>query len=130
GRLGDMVGPKRMFLSGLAIFTLSSLLCGLAQTPTQLIIFRVAQGVGAAALMPQTLSVITSIFPAGKRGAAFGAWSAVAGAAAVAGPTLGGALTSAFSWRAVFFPNVPLGIAAMILAALMMPDVTIHRRRR
>jgi EmrB/QacA subfamily drug resistance transporter len=130
GRLGDMFGPKRMFLTGLAIFTVSSAACGLAQSPVQLIIFRSVQAVGAASLMPQTLSIVTSIFPPEKRGAAFGAWGAVAGVAAVAGPTLGGILTSAFSWRAVFFPNVPIGIAAIILAALMMPEMTLHRKRR
>lgn len=130
GRLGDMWGPKKMFLAGLAIFTLSSLACGLSQSPEQLIAFRICQAVGGATLMPQTLSIVTSIFPPEKRGAAFGAWSAVAGLAAVAGPTLGGLLVSTFSWRAVFFPNVPIGAAAILLAFLMMPEMTIHRRRR
>lgn len=129
GRLGDMLGQKRMFLGGLALFTAASAACGLAQTPTQLIIFRIVQAVGGATLMPQTLSIITSIFPPAKRGAAFGVWSAIAGLAAAAGPTLGGVLTSAFSWRAVFFPNVPLGIIALVLAFLIMPEITIHTRR-
>jgi len=127
GRLGDMVGPKRLFLGGLALFTLSSAACGLAQDPNQLILFRVIQGVGGALLTPQSLSIITSIFPPEKRGAAFGLWSAVAGLAAVTGPTLGGFLTTQFSWRAIFYVNVPIGIIAIILAYLLMPDVTIHR---
>jgi EmrB/QacA subfamily drug resistance transporter len=130
GRLGDILGPRKMFLSGLAIFTLASAACGFSQSPNQLIGFRALQAVGGAMLMPQTLSIITSIFPPQKRGAAFGVWSAIAGLAAVAGPTLGGVLTTAFSWRAVFFPNVPLGIIALVLAFLMMPEMTSHRRRR
>jgi MFS family permease len=90
GRLGDMFGPKKMFLSGLVVFLLSSAACGLAQSPEELIFFRVLQGVGGAILTPQTLSIITSIFPPEKRGAAFGLWAAVAGVAAATGPTLGG----------------------------------------
>ena len=130
GRMGDMFGPKKMFLGGLALFTLASFACGLAQSPDQLILFRVIQGVGAAVLMPQSLSIITSIFPPQQRGAAFGVWAAVAGLAAVAGPTLGGFLVTGFSWRAIFFVNVPIGIAAIVLANLMMPEFTLHRKHR
>jgi EmrB/QacA subfamily drug resistance transporter len=122
GRMGDMYGPKRMFIAGLVMFTASSALCGLAQDPNQLIFFRVVQGVGGALLTPQSLSMITSIFPADKRGAAFGIWGAVAGLAAVAGPTLGGFLTTTFSWRAIFYVNVPIGIIAVTLAYLVMPE--------
>lgn len=129
GRMGDMFGPKKLFLAGLAIFTAASLGCGLAQSPNELIVFRVIQALGGAILVPQTLSIITSIFPPEKRGAAFGAWSAVAGLAAAVGPALGGVLTSGFSWRAVFFPNIPIGIAAIVLAFLMMPELTVHRQR-
>src|SRR3954471_21460685 len=88
GRLGDLYGPKRLFLVGLVIFTVASAACGLANTPGQLIAARVAQGVGGALLTPQTLSVLTMIFPPARRGAAFGIWGAVAGVATVAGPTL------------------------------------------
>jgi EmrB/QacA subfamily drug resistance transporter len=128
GRLGDMVGPKKLFLIGLVIFTLSSAACGIAQNPTELITFRVIQGIGGAILTPQTLSIITSIFPPERRGAAFGVWGAVAGLAAVAGPTLGGFLTTQFSWRAIFYVNVPIGVIAFILAWLLMPELTSHRR--
>jgi EmrB/QacA subfamily drug resistance transporter len=128
GRLGDMVGPKKLFLIGLVIFTLSSAACGIAQNPAELITFRVIQGIGGAILTPQTLSIITSIFPPERRGAAFGVWGAVAGLAAVAGPTLGGFLTTQFSWRAIFYVNVPIGIIAFILAWLLMPELTSHRR--
>src|SRR5947209_4243246 len=128
GRLGDMVGPKKLFLIGLIIFTLSSAACGIAQNPEQLILFRVIQGIGGAILTPQTLSIITSIFPPENRGAAFGVWGAVAGVAAVAGPTLGGFLTTTFSWRAIFYVNVPIGIVAVVLAYLLVPELTSHRR--
>ncbi|MGH2447792.1 MAG: DHA2 family efflux MFS transporter permease subunit [Chloroflexota bacterium] len=130
GRMGDMFGPKRLFLGGLVLFTASSAACGLAQSPDQLILFRVIQAVGGALLTPQSLAIITSIFPAEKRGPAFGLWSGVAGLAAVAGPTLGGYLTTQMSWRAIFFINVPIGIAAVILAFLMMPEVRQHNRHR
>jgi EmrB/QacA subfamily drug resistance transporter len=128
GRLGDMFGPKRMFITGLIIFTLSSTLCGLAQDPNQLIFFRVVQAVGGALLTPQSLSLITSIFPAEKRGAAFGIWGAMAGLAAVAGPTAGGFLTTTFSWRAIFYVNVPIGIVAVILAYLLMPEKIVYQK--
>lgn len=128
GRLGDMVGPKRLFLLGLTIFTLSSAACGLAQDPNQLILFRVFQGVGGAILTPQTLSVITTIFPPERRGAAFGVWGAVGGVAAVVGPTLGGFLTTTASWRAIFYINVPIGIIAVTAAYLLMPEIRSNRR--
>lgn len=128
GRLGDMIGPKKLFLTGLVIFTLSSAACGIALSPEQLIVFRVIQGIGGAILTPQTLSIITSIFPPENRGGAFGVWGAVAGLAAIAGPTLGGFLTTHFSWRAIFYVNVPIGIAAFVLAWLLMPELTSHRR--
>jgi EmrB/QacA subfamily drug resistance transporter len=130
GRFGDMYGPKRMFITGLVIFTLSSAACGFAQSPTQLIIFRVIQGVGGAILTPQSLSIITSIFPPERRGAAFGIWGAVAGVAAVVGPTLGGYLTTQYGWPSIFYVNVPIGIIAVILAYLLMPELTVHRAHK
>lgn len=128
GRMGDMFGPKRLFIAGLIIFILSSAACGLAQTPNELILFRIIQGIGGALLTPQSMSIITSIFPPEKRGGAFGLWAAVAGVAAAAGPTLGGFLTTTFSWRAIFYVNVPIGVIAVILAYLVMPELTVHRR--
>src|SRR6266550_938772 len=118
GRLGDMFGAKRLFLIGLAVFTLASIACSLAQTPTQLIAARVIQGVGGAILTPQTLSILTNIFPADKRGAAFGIWGAVAGVASVTGPTLGGFLVTNFSWQAVFWVNVPVGMFAFVFGLI------------
>ena len=130
GRVGGILGPKKLFLFGLALFTVSSAACGLAQSPNQLIIFRISQAIGGASLTPQTLSVITSIFPPQKRGAAFGIWGAVYGIGAASGPTLGGALTTAFSWRANFYVNVPIGAIALVLAFLIMPEMTVHRKHR
>src|SRR5947199_2953007 len=130
GRLGDLYGPKQLFQLGLAVFTLASAACGMAQNPGQLIVFRVLQGIGGALLTPQTLSVITTIFPAERRGAAFGLWGAVAGVATVAGPTLGGFIVSHWGWRWIFFVNVPIGIGALVMAAIVMPNLQLNRRHR
>ncbi|WP_144120667.1 DHA2 family efflux MFS transporter permease subunit [Catellatospora sichuanensis] len=130
GRLGDIHGPKRLFMIGLALFTVASIACGLAQDPAQLVVFRIAQGLGGALLTPQTLAVITTIFPAERRGAAFGVWGGVAGLATVAGPTLGGWLVSEWGWRWIFFVNVPVGVIALVMAAVIMPDLRFNRRHR
>jgi EmrB/QacA subfamily drug resistance transporter len=130
GRLGDLYGPKQLFIVGLVIFTAASAACGLSGSPSQMIGFRIIQGVGGALLTPQTLSVITMIFPPAKRGAAFGIWGAVAGVSTVAGPTLGGWLVTDYSWRWIFFVNVPVGIIALILAAVVMPNVKLNRKHR
>jgi EmrB/QacA subfamily drug resistance transporter len=130
GRLGDMYGPKRLFLIGLALFTAASAVCGLAQTPAQLIAARAVQGVGGALLTPQTLAIITVSFPADRRGAAYGIWGAVAGIATIAGPTLGGWLVTSLDWRWVFYVNLPIGIAAFALAAAFLPNLRFNRRHR
>ena len=130
GRLGDLYGPKQLFLVGMVIFTAASVACGFAQNPTQLIIFRILQGVGGALLTPQTLSVLTVIFPPDKRGAAFGIWGATAGVATLAGPVLGGWLVTDFGWRWIFFVNLPVGIVALVGAAIVMPDLKLNRRHR
>jgi len=130
GRLGDLYGPKQLFLVGLVIFTAASAACGFAQSPTQLIIFRVIQGLGGALLTPQTLSVLTVIFPPDKRGAAFGIWGAVAGVATIAGPVLGGWLVTDFGWRWIFFVNVPVGVVTLVLAGIVMPNLRLQRRHR
>src|SRR3989440_847235 len=130
GRLGDLYGPKQLFIVGLVIFTLASVACGFAQNPTQLIIFRVIQGIGGALLTPQTLSVLTMIFPPDKRGAAFAIGAPPAGLAPVAGPVVGGWLVTDFGWRWIFFVNVPVGIVALIGAAVVMPNLKLNRRHR
>ena len=123
GRLGDLYGQRNLFAIGLAIFTLASALCGFAQNANELIAARVLQGVGGAVLTPQTLAILTSLFPPERRGAAFGIWGGVAGLATVAGPTLGGAIVTYIGWQWIFFVNVPIGIAAFIATFLIVPDL-------
>jgi EmrB/QacA subfamily drug resistance transporter len=123
GRLGDLFGQRALFAIGLFVFTLASALCGLSQNVGELIAARIIQGVGGALLTPQTLSIITSLFPPERRGAAFGVWGAAAGLATVTGPTLGGALITYIDWRWIFYINVPIGIAALIATFVIIPDL-------
>jgi EmrB/QacA subfamily drug resistance transporter len=123
GRLGDLYGPRTLFAIGLFVFTLASALCGLSQNVNELIAARILQGVGGALLTPQTLSIITSLFPPERRGAAFGVWGGVAGLATLAGPTIGGAIITYISWRWIFFINVPIGIAALVATFVIIPDL-------
>ncbi len=127
GRLGDMFGQRNMFALGLTIFTLASAACGLAQTTDQLTIARVVQGIGGALLTPQTMALITTIFPPDRRGTAFGIWGAVAGVAAIAGPTLGGFIVTNLNWRWIFYVNVPIGIIALIASFVIIPDLRAGR---
>jgi len=128
GRLGDLYGQRSLFALGLAIFTIASGLCGFAQDANQLIVARILQGVGGALLTPQTLAILTTLFPPERRGAAFGIWAGVAGLATLAGPTLGGAIVTYIDWRWIFFVNVPIGIAALVLTFVIIPDVRPGRR--
>ncbi len=127
GRLGDLFGPKRLSLIGLALFTAASAACGLSGDASQLIAARVAQGVGGALLTPQILPFITSLFPAERRGAAFGINGAVIGLATVAGPTLGGFIVTNADWRWIFFLNVPIGVIALAATLLLVPDLRVGR---
>ena len=117
GRLGDIFGRRRMFLTGVVIFALSSATAGLAVSQTDLVISRVVQGVGAALMMPATLSIITDAFPPSERGKAMGTWAGVSGLALAVGPVVGGLLTEHVSWRAIFYLNIPVAIGA-VLASL------------
>jgi EmrB/QacA subfamily drug resistance transporter len=128
GRLGDLYGQRNLFAIGLFVFTVASALCGLSQNATELILARILQGVGAAILTPQTLSIITTLFPPERRGAAFGVWGGVAGLATIAGPTVGGAIVTYISWQWIFFVNVPIGIAALVATFLIIPDIRPGRR--
>lgn len=130
GRLGDFFGQRNVFATGVVIFTAASAACGLAQDPSQLIAFRVVQGVGGALMAPQILTLITEVFPPERRGAAYGVWGGVGGIAAVAGPTVGGLLVTDVSWRAIFYLNVPIGIAVLIATFLIVPDLRSQRRPR
>jgi EmrB/QacA subfamily drug resistance transporter len=128
GRLGDLFGQRNLFATGMFVFTLASALCGLAQNSEQLIAARILQGTGGALLTPQTLAIITSIFPPERRGAAFGIWGGVAGLATLAGPTLGGAIITYIDWRWIFYINVPVGILALVATFLIVPDLRPGRR--
>jgi EmrB/QacA subfamily drug resistance transporter len=123
GRLGDLFGPKRLFIAGLALFTAASAACGLSTDATQLVVARVVQGAGGALLTPQMLPFITALFPADRRGQAFGVNGAIIGLATVAGPVLGGLIVTYSDWRWIFFLNVPVGIVAIIATAILVPDL-------
>jgi len=122
GRLGDLFGRRRMFVWGAGVFTAASLACALSPSIGFLVAARVAQGVGAAMLTPSTLSLIKATFPREKLGLAFGVEGITAGVATAIGPTLGGALTTSFSWQWIFLMNVPLGVVAMVAALLAIPE--------
>jgi EmrB/QacA subfamily drug resistance transporter len=127
-RLGDRYGQRNLFVAGLAVFTVASALCGLAQDTNQLIAGRVIQGIGGAMLTPQTLAVISVMFPPQRRGAAMGIWGAVAGVATIAGPTLGGFLITYIDWRWIFYVNLPVGVAAIVLSFVFIPDLRPGRQ--
>jgi EmrB/QacA subfamily drug resistance transporter len=129
GRLGDRFGPKVLYQIGLVVFTLSSLWCGLSGSIEMLIVARVVQGLGAAMMTPQTMSVITRMFPPQNRGAAMGLWGATAGIASLVGPIAGGLLVDGFGWEWIFFVNVPVGVVAFVLAQRLVPSFEKHQHR-
>ncbi len=116
GRLGDIFGRRRMFIIGVIIFTLSSATAGLAPSSLALVLSRVAQGFGAAFMMPGTLSIITDAFPKAERGRAIGTWAGVSALALAIGPVVGGFLVEHVSWRAIFYINLPVGVLAVCAA--------------
>ena len=123
GRLADLLGRRRMFIGGLVLFSLSSLLGGLAQSDIWLVAARAAQGLGAALVSPAALSLVTVLFTEGaERNKALGVWGAVAGSGGAAGVLLGGMLTQWAGWEWVLFVNVPIGIAAAALAPRLLPE--------
>ena len=129
GRLGDRFGPKKIYLIGLAIFTLASLGCGLSSTLTMLIVFRAVQGFGASLMTPQTMAVITRTFPPTQRGAAMGLWGATSGVAMLVGPLAGGLLVDGLGWEWIFFVNLPVGVIGFVLAWMLVPNLETHRHR-
>src|SRR4051812_10582232 len=123
GRLADLLGRRRLFISGLALFAVSSLLCGLAWSEGSLIGFRALQGLGGALLAPAALSLLMTRFAEGReRNVALGIYGAASGSGAAAGVLLGGLLTSYLSWSWIFFINVPVGVAAIALAPLLLRE--------
>ena len=123
GRLADLLGRRRLFVAGLALFTVSSLLDGLAWSEGSLIAFRSLQGLGAAMLSPAALSILTTTFEEGReRNLALGIWGAASGSGGAAGVLLGGALTSAFSWSWIFFINVPAGVLVLALVPFLLRE--------
>jgi EmrB/QacA subfamily drug resistance transporter len=123
GSLADLFGRRRLFVIGLAIFTLASLACGLAGTPDHLTFARAAQGAGAAFMFATSLSLLASNYTGADRGTAFGVWGAVTGASVAVGPLAGGVLTEAFGWESIFFVNLPIGIAAIALTLAKVDEV-------
>jgi EmrB/QacA subfamily drug resistance transporter len=123
GRLADLLGRRRLFVAGLALFAASSLLCGLAWSEGSLIAFRGVQGLGGALLAPAALSLLMMTFAEGReRNLALGIYGAASGSGAAAGVLLGGVLTSYLSWSWIFFINVPVGVAAIVLAPLLLRE--------
>ena len=123
GRLADILGRRRIFIAGLIVFSLGSLLCGLAWSDESLVAARALQGLGAAAITPSALSILTTTFSEGReRNIALGAWGAVGGFGAAAGVLLGGILTDLLSWEWIFFVNVPVGLAALVLSPVLLVE--------
>ncbi len=122
GALGDHYGRKRIFMIGIAIFSVSSVACGLAQSAGFLILARSVQGIGGALMVPGSLAIITASFPPNRRGAAIGTWSTFSTLTTLAGPVLGGWLAGHGLWRAVFFINLPLAGIALVVLATRVPE--------
>ena len=122
GKLSDALGSRRIFLAGLAVFTIASLAAGLAPTGLLLIAARVVQGAGAALLMPATLAIISTTFPARQKGMAIGIWAGVSAGGLAIGPLLGAALTESFGWRSIFLVNVPLGALGLAFGRVILVE--------
>jgi len=131
GRLGDIFGRRKMFILGVIVFTFASTTAGFAPSNFALVASRVLQGMGAAFMMPGTLSIITDVFPPAERGKAIGTWAGVSALALAIGPVLGGFLTEHVSWRAIFYINLPVGIIAVLAALFIVResrDTTVGRQ--
>ncbi|MCJ7715151.1 MAG: MFS transporter, partial [Anaerolineales bacterium] len=122
GSLGDLYGRNKVFLTGLGIFSMSSLICGISQSPLQLILARAFQGIGGALLIPGSLSILSSQFGVANRGRAIGLWSTFSALTAVLGPVLGGWLAGQGLWRIIFFLNVPLSVVVFITTVARIPE--------
>ena len=130
GRLGDIIGRRKTLLIGTAIFAFGSALCGAAESVSWLIAARAVQGLGASMFFANSLSIVSTAFPAEKRGVGIGAWSSTGTIGAAVGPLIGGLLTEYFSWRWFFLVNVPIALAAVALTLVAVPesrDPTVKR---
>jgi EmrB/QacA subfamily drug resistance transporter len=130
GSLGDILGRRRVFVFGLAIFTLGSLLCGVSQSGLMLVICRAFQGIGGATIFPTSLALLAQTFHGKERGYAFGVWGAVSGAASGIGPLIGGLLTSDLSWRWIFYVNLPIGALAILVTLTRVREFRPPHARR
>jgi EmrB/QacA subfamily drug resistance transporter len=130
GSLGDLTGHRQTYIGGLALFAVSSLVCGLAPNAGVLIAARLVQGAGAAAMFATTVALLTGSYTGRDRGTAFGMWGAVAGASAAVGPIIGGVLTQLVSWRWIFFVNLPVSVAAIALCLRVLSDEPRSGRAR
>src|SRR5919109_3778803 len=131
GKLGDLLGRRLIFTIGLVVFTASSLFCGLSGSATELIAARGVQGVGAALMMPSTLSIISATFDVRERGTAIGIWAGVSAMALAIGPLLGGIITEHISWNWIFYVNVPIGVLGVVTSVFVVPESrdTSHEQR-
>ncbi len=130
GSLADIFGRRRLYVIGLSVFTLASLLCGIAQDTLLLQLFRALQGIGGAVMFSVSLALLADAFRGRDRGVAFGVWGAITGLAVAIGPLLGGALTSGLSWRWIFFVNLPIGVAAVVLTLFRVSESKAPNARR
>jgi EmrB/QacA subfamily drug resistance transporter len=130
GSLADIIGRRRTFAAGLVIFTVGSLLCGIATSGLELTLFRALQGVGGATLFATSLALLAQTFHGRERGFAFGVWGAVVTLATAVGPLLGGLLTTELSWRWIFFVNLPVGVAAIFVTLIGVQEFRPPRSRR
>src|ERR1700704_4117038 len=129
GWLSSIVGRKRFYMSCVALFTISSFLCGFAPNLPMLIVFRIMQGAGGGGLQPSEQAILADTFPPAKRGMAFAVYGAAVVVAPAIGPTLGGWITDNFSWRWIFFVNIPVGILSLLLTSRLIQDPPDFRRR-
>ncbi|MCW2994984.1 MAG: putative integral rane efflux protein [Conexibacter sp.] len=130
GSLADLFGRRRLFAIGLTVFTVGSLLCGVAQSPLMLILSRAGQGIGGAIVFATSLALLAQTFHGKARGTAFGVWGAVAGVSTALGPVLGGLLTSGLSWRWIFLVNLPVGIVALSITLTQVQESRPPHARR
>jgi len=120
--IGDRLGRRRVFIAGLALFSAASAACAVAPSPALLLAARAVQGLGAAIVMPLSLTILTAAFPPERRGAVIGIWGAIGGLAVASGPVVGGAITQGINWQWIFWVNVPIGIAAILLSRIRIAE--------